>query len=430
MCLIAETPIHILEALHRSTPAQQVPEAGTVESSACGLVCSSSWSSPCTSSTGTGPSSPNPSVRLSPPSPLAQADPGDSPIFRGLPLGSSRRSSVSSMSEIALPDSRVACQCLRSQTLSSPELPVSFSGCPCSVLSSCTNRAERAQSDAAAPVPEAPSFCTTPATSPWGPLHQNVASPLFARHCPCQVEVDMRNPCASESDSEDAPSLRASRLDQGRSGLGSLACLECLVLEVPLPAALLKGLSGRLPRLRHLCVTQLMPNSGLRRQRGSNIFSQTEASADLERIRALESFVQALAPQQLVTLCVSFSCVSTPEKLFEARNQSVRQDRVDGESTDEATEGDLWGELLQRVQKAAEPGPMSLRDSDGWGGRRVAGGSLSSEEDGDVLMELLTEKHHETLKFLWVSYSRVHIGLWFQTSEACERCCMPDDFVR
>ncbi|PHJ16604.1 hypothetical protein CSUI_009581 [Cystoisospora suis] len=406
-----ETPVHILTALPSPTPTQHLPETLGVETFCdASTVCGSS---PCTSSTGTGPSSPTRSVPLSPPWSAAQGHVVDSPVFSGFPSGSSRRDSVSSMSEIALPESRVVCQSLSPQT-SSSEAVASLSDRPSYGCSSCLSGAALSESGFGGPASQTPPLLSAPSTSPVGILPQAWVPARHSRLCPPELEVDMRAQCAQPADSKDASSLCSSRLDEETPGLASLAFLECLVLEVPLPAVLLQGLCGRLPRLRHLCVTQLMPNSHVRGQARGSVSFETEETEDLERIHALEDFIRTLPPQQLRTLCVNFSCVSTPSKLFGAGGHDVSQ----GEEEfldEEPLEGELWGEVVQRAQKAAALSPASLSsDCEGLRGGRSGRGRLNFlEEDGDDLMELLAEKHHESLQYLWfadipASYAKLH----------------------
>ncbi|CBZ52968.1 conserved hypothetical protein [Neospora caninum Liverpool] len=179
--------------------------------------------------------------------------------------------------------------------------------------------------------------------------------------------------------------------------LAPLPSLECLVVEAPLPATLIRGLRGRLPRLRHLSVTQLMgfsPESVKRRDHGGQ---RNRELSNLERLRALRSFLEALPPNQLQSVCVSLSSAPTPECLFNERSPWGGTEQVEGDEDSQPGSVRAWKTLIDRVDKALPPEEESSDTNVDW--RTHAPGGLA--EDGDEVMELLTAYQAESLESLW-----------------------------
>ncbi|KYF41685.1 hypothetical protein TGARI_258900 [Toxoplasma gondii ARI] len=200
------------------------------------------------------------------------------------------------------------------------------------------------------------------------------------------------------SSAEDSPVERAESTASSDPPcqFASLPFLECLVVEAPLPITLIRGLRGRLPRLRHLSVTQVINYSSVeRREQGHR---NRELPSDLERLRALRSFFQDLPPNQLQTVCVSLACVPAPECLFEGRSPWEDTAQAEREEDSQLESASAWNTLIERVANTLPPEDDTSNGAAEWRTRPARG----LPEDGDDVMELLTSCHAESLESLWL----------------------------
>ncbi|KEP66408.1 UNVERIFIED_CONTAM: hypothetical protein HHA_258900 [Hammondia hammondi] len=199
------------------------------------------------------------------------------------------------------------------------------------------------------------------------------------------------------SSAEDSPVERAESTSPSDTPcqFASLPFLESLVVEAPLPATLIRGLRGRLPRLRHLSVTQVISYSSVERREQEH--RNRELSSDLERLTALRSFFQALPPDQLQTVCVSLACAPAPECLFEGRSPWEDTTQAEREEDSQSESASAWKTLIERVASTLPPEDDTSNGAAEWRTRPARG----LPEDGDDVMELLTSCHAESLESLW-----------------------------
>ncbi|PFH37911.1 hypothetical protein BESB_002520 [Besnoitia besnoiti] len=182
-------------------------------------------------------------------------------------------------------------------------------------------------------------------------------------------------------------------------GLARLASLECLVVETPLPAALMRGLRGRLPRLRHLSVTQVM-HCGRRpaARSGSEATTIAEAPPQFETLSVLREVLETLPSNQLQTLCVSFACVSAPEYYFARCWQDRDANEADHHGSALQDHAGPWEPLIERVNQALQYEGAAWRQN---ASRRTTLQGIL-EEDGDEVVDLLTEFQAASLETIWL----------------------------